>query len=202
MEEKSNTETIIEFAKMTNREVHHKKIPHPVSGIGRIRKFKRFIYIPYNNLEKNNFFIWYSDPYASVGYYTSFSGAFITIPSRIKGKINIRSKNILDKLAVFSKSIKIGSSNFDSKTVITGTIDSAAKRLLSQAKIQDQLLKALELPGFLNISINEHNIDFIPELKGKSHLSIINPKGWDFDRNTIEEIFRVAEKIRNIISIQ
>lgn len=204
MEEKSNIEIITEFAKMTRRKVYHEKIPYPVTGVRRIRKFKRLIYIPYNDQERNNFYIWFSDPHATVGYYTVFSGAFIPISSRIKGKINIRSKNIIDKVNVFSKSkaIKIGSSNFDSKAVITGTMDSAAKKLLSQAKIQEQLLNALELPGFLNISINEYDINFVPELKGKSYLSIINPKGWDFEKDTIEEIFRIVEKIKNIISIQ
>ncbi len=204
MEEKSNIDVLEEYARSTNREIVHKKKPYPLTGIRTFRKYKQYVYIPYNNIERNNFYIWFSDPYATVGYYTVFSGAFIPISSRIKGKINIRSKNVIDKVNVFSKSkaIKIGSSNFDSKAVITGTMDSAAKKLLSQAKIQEQFLNALELPGFLNISINEYDINFVPELKGKSYLSIINPKGWDFEKDTIEDIFRIMKKIRNIISIQ
>jgi len=201
MEEKSNIDVLEEYARSTNREIVHKKKPYPLTGIRTFRKYKQYVYVPYNNLERDFFFIWYSDPYASVGYYTVFSGAFIPISSRVKCKLNIRSKNILDKVNVFSKSkaIKIGSDNFDSKVVISGDVDSAAKKILSQAKIQNQLLKTLELPGFLNISINEHNVDFVPELKGKSYLSIINPKSWDFEKDTIEEIFRRMVKIRNII---
>ena len=202
MEDKSNIDILEEFARSTNREIAHKKNAYPLTGIRTFRRYKQYVYIPYDNNERNLFFIWFSDPYASIGNYTVFSGAFVAISSRVKAKLNIRSKNILDKVKLFSKSkaIKIGSDSFDSKVVISGDVDSAAKRLLSQAKIQDQLLKALKMPGFMNISINEHNIDFVPELKGKSYLSIINPKSWDLDKNDIEDIFRRMEKIRNIIS--
>ncbi len=156
MEEKSNIDILEEFARSTNREIVHKKNAYPLTGVRTFRRYKQYIYIPYNNLERDVFFIWFSDPYASVGNYTVFSGAFIPISTRVKSKLNIRSKNVLDKVKLFSKSkaIKIGSDNFDSKVVISGVVDSAAKRLLSQAKIQDQLLKALKMPDFMNISIN------------------------------------------------
>ena len=204
MEDKSNIEILEEFARSTNRDIVHKEKPYPLTGVRTFRKYQKQIYIPYNNLERNIFFIWFSDPYATIGNYTVFSGAFLPISSRVKSRLSIRSKNILDKVSIFSKSRtnKIGNDNFDSKVVITGEVDSAAKRLLSQAKIQSQLLKALEMPGFMTISINEHNMDFVPELKGSSYLSIINPRSWDLDKSVIEEIFRQMEKIRNIINYE
>jgi len=173
-----------------------------LTGVRTFRKYKQYVYIPYNNTERNLFFIWFSDPYARIGNYTVFSGATIQIPSRVKARLSIRSKNILDKVNIFSKTKvnKIGSGSFDSKVVITGDIDSAAKRLLSGAKIQNQLLKALEMPGFMTISINEHNIDFVPELNGGSYLSLINPRSWELDKGSIEEIFRQMKKIRNTLS--
>ncbi len=52
----------------------------------------------------------------------------------------------------------------------------------------------------MNISLNEYKIDFVPELKGTPYLSIINPQSWEFERNDIENLFRLIEKIRNIIN--
>ena len=201
MMEKSNIEILREFAKSTNRSIVDKEIPYPLTGIRTFRKYKRMIYVP-NNPENTSYFIWFSDPYAKIGMPTIFSGAFIPLSSRIKSRINIRNKNILDKLNIFSKtkSNKIGNDRFDSKVVISGNVDSSVKRLLSQSRIQDQLLKALEIEQFMNISLNEYKIDFIPEFKGSPYLSIINPQSWDIKRNDIEKIFRQIEKIRTVIN--
>jgi len=200
MEEKSNIEILREFAKSTNRSIVVKEIPYPLTGIRTFQRYKRMIYVP-NNHEKTSYFIWYSDPYAKIGYPTIFSGAFIPLSSRIKSRINIRNRNITDRLNIFSKSKadKIGSKYFDSKVVITGNIDTSVKRFLSQSRIQDQLLKALKIEGYMNISLNEYKIDFVPGLKDSHYLSIINPQSWDLEKNDIENIFRQIEKIRNII---
>ena len=199
--EKTNIEILREFAKSTNRSIVNKEIPYPLTGIQTFRKYKRMIYIP-NNPENTSYFIWFSDPYAKIGLPTIFSGAFIPLSSKIKSKINIRNKNILDKLNIFSKknSNKIGDYRFDSKVVISGNVDYSVKRLLSQSNIQDQLLKALEIEQFMTISLNEYQIDFIPEFKGIPYLSIINPQSWDLEKNDIERIFKQIEDIRNLIN--
>ena len=201
MEDKSNIEILREFAKSTNRSIVDKEIPYPLTGIRTFQRYKRMIYVP-NNSEKTSYFIWYSDPYAKIGYPTIFSGAFIPLSSRIKSRINIRNKTILDKLNIFSKtkSNNTGNKHFDSKVVISGNIDAAVKRLLSHARIQDQLLKALEIERFMNISLNEYKIDFVPEFKGTPYLSIINPQSWELEKNDIENLFRRIEKIRDIIN--
>ena len=199
--EKTNIEILREFAKSTNRSIVDEEIPYPLTGIRTFRQFKRIIYIP-NNSENTSYFIWFSDPYAKIGLPTIFSGAFIPLPLRIKSRINIRNKNILDKINIFSKtkSNGIGNDRFDSKVVISGDIDSSVKRLLSQSRIQDQLLKALDAEQFMNISLNEYEIDFIPEFKGVPYLSIINPQSWDLEKNDIERIFKQIEDIRNLIN--
>ena len=199
--EKSNIEILREYAKSTNRSIVDKEIPYPLTGIRTFRKYKRMIYVP-NNPENTSYFIWFSDPYAKIGLPTIFSGAFIPLSSRIKSRINIRNKNILDKLNIFSKtkSNKIGNDRFDSKVIISGDVDSSAKRLLSQSRIQYQLLKALKIEPFMNISMNEYNIDFIPEFKSIPYLSIINPQSWTLESDDIEKIFRQMEKIRNVIN--
>ena len=201
MEDRSSKDIIEEYARITNRVVVNKEILVSAAGFRTFQKYKKLVYMPYDS-SNTNYFIWLSDPYARVGIPTVISGAFIPISSRIKSGLNIRSRYILDKLSFLSKSktYKTGSKKFDSQVVVTGSVDSAEKRLLSQPRIQDQILKALGLAKNITISINEYNIDFVPELKGKSYLSIINPQGWELERDSIEEIFRRMEKIRNIIS--
>lgn len=198
MEEKSNIEILRAFAKATNRSIVDKETPYPKTGVRTFQKFKRTVYIP-NNPENTSFFIWFSDPYAKIGQPTIFCGAFIPLSSEIKSKINIRSKNVLDKLKIFSKTNKLGSNRFDSKVIISGIIDAATKRLLSQTRVQDQLLKAMEIDSRMNISINEYKLDFVPELENRTYLSIINPQSWDLESKTIEDLFRQIEKIRNTI---
>lgn len=201
MMEKSNIELLRAFAKSTNRSIVDEEVPYPLTGIQTFQKYKRMVYVP-NNPENTSCFIWFSDPYAKIGLPTIFCGAFIPLSSRIKARINIRNRNILDKVNRFSKtnSNKIGNDSFDSKVVISGNVDADVKRLLSHTRIQDQLLKALEIETFMNISLNEYNIDFVPALKGKPYLSIINPQSWNLEKNDIENIFSQIEKIRDLIS--
>jgi len=139
--EKTNIEILTEYAKSTNRKIISTREKYPKSGIRTFTKFKEIIYIP-NNAENTSYFIWFSDPYAKIGLPTIYSGAFIPLSSCIKSSINIRNRNIIYKLNVFSntKSSVIGDSKFDSKVVISGGLDSSVKQLLSQLKLQEQLL--------------------------------------------------------------
>jgi len=201
MEDKSDIKILREFAKSTNRAIVVRELPYPKSGIGIIQKMKRTVYVP-NNPEKKSFFLWFNDPYYKIGQTTVFSGAFIPISSRIKSKLNIRKRNILDKLKILSKTktIKIGNDYFDSRVVISGDLDMESKRFLSQSRIQKQILKALKIESNTLISINEYKIDFVPELNHSPYLSIINRYGWDIDKNKIEIIFNQIEKIRDVIN--
>lgn len=201
MEDKPSKDIIEEFARMTNRIVVFKETRYNLTGFRSFQKYKKLVYMPYDS-SRTNYFVWLSDPYARIGYPTVISGAFIPISSRIKSKLNIRSRNILDRFSFLTKSktYKTGSEKFDSQVVIAGSINNAEKRLLSQPRLQNQMLKALGIASNTTISINEYNIDFVSEFKGKSYLSIINPQSWVLERDSIEEIFRRMEKIRNIIS--
>lgn len=200
MEEKTNIEKLREIAKATNRTIDSMEIPYPVSGIRTFQKFKRMIFIP-NNARKTSYFVWFSDPYAKAGYSTIFCGAFIPLKSNIKSRFNIRNKNILDKINIFSstKENRVGNYLFDSRVVITGNIESEEKRFLSKSRIQKEFLKALEIDSFINITINEYKLDFVPELKNNPYLGIINPQSWNLEKDYIENLFNQIERIRDII---
>lgn len=200
MEYKSDIEILKEFAKSTHRSIEMQEFAYPRTGLRTTQKFKRMVYVP-NNPSKTSFFVWFNDAYSVIGQQKIFSGAFIPLPSKTASSVNIRNRFILDKLNPFSNARKnqIGSHSFDSKAVILGDVDTAVKRLLSRAEIQKQILKALEIESYYHVSINPYNIDFVPELKGQATFSILYPHGWIMEKNNIELMFGLIEKIRELI---
>ncbi len=198
--EKTNIELLTEIARSSRRTIEYHEIPYPLSGIRKFPRYKRIVYMP-NNPEKTSYFVWYSDPYAKIGYPEIFCGAFIPISSRIRSKVTIRNKNILDNLSILSKkrSNKIGSDFFDSKVIISDKPDTPLKRFLSQSKLQQQILNALVINNTIQVSINEPNIRFVPEFKDLSYMSVVNPQSWYFEKEEIEMLFHYIEKIRRTI---
>jgi hypothetical protein len=204
MEEKSDIEILQEIAKATHRPIEVAEIPHPHSGIGTTQKFRRTAFMPFNEI-RSSFFVWFYDPYTqSVGQTVVFSGAFIPLTSRVKSKLDIRNSFFLDKLSLSSKARrnKIGNSHFDQKVTLTGEIDTAARRVLSRTDVQKQILKALAIEQSFHVSINHSNVDFVPELQNKSTMSIIDPRGWVTNKNHIESMFSIIEKIADIIHLK
>jgi hypothetical protein len=202
VDEKSNIEILREFAKSTNRTIVDEESMYPLTGFQTFRKYRRKVIIPYNS-DRTSFFIWFSDPYAKIGLPTIFCGVFIPVSSKINDSINIRKKNILDSLNIFSKNnVDItGNNNFESKVKISGTVNASAKRFLAHSKFQNQVLKFFEISDKLIISFNEHNVDFVPELKSRSYISVINPDTWCLKDEEIEIMFNQMEKVRNTISL-
>ena len=201
MEEPTNLEILTKFAKSTGRQIFNEEVIYPSSGgVRNYQKSKQIIYIP-NDSTNSCFFIWLSDPFAKGGFATDICGAFIPLPSNIKAELNIRKRFFIDKLNPLSKSKhNIGSSNFQSNVVIKGdTEDSSIKNLLSHSRVQNQIVKAFNIQELLNISINEFEIDFIPELKGKPYISIINPQTWCMEKQKIEDIFEYMEELKGLI---
>ncbi len=199
MEDKSDIEILKGFAKSTNRTIVAKEFPYPRTGVHTTQKYKRMVCIP-NNQEKTSFFVWFNDAYSKIGQQVIFSGAFIPISPRIKSKIYIRNSIIFDKINFFAKANKLGNRDFDARATISGEMDAETKRLLSHSRLQNQIIKALEIESYTCISINEFKLDFVPELNHTSYFSIINRNGWDIDKNTIENTFTRIEKIRDIIN--
>lgn len=204
MKEKSDIEILQDYAKSTHRSIEVTEIPYPRTGIRSTQKFRRAVFMP-NDARKTSFFVWFNDPYTkTIGQTVIFSGAFIPLSSRIKSRLEIRNRFILDKLNFFSKSKsnKTGNGAFDSKATILGDFDGAAKRLLLRADIQKQILLALDIRPHYHVSINQPQIDFVPELKGSATFSVLNAHGWEMDTDHIESIFKRIEKIADIIHVK
>ena len=200
MEEKSNIEEIQDYANSTHRSVVIKEIPYNRAPIMKdmIQKYRREVYMP--DSESNDIvFVWYSDYYSKIGERQVYCGAFIPISDKITSKVSIQQKNILHRINLFGKN-KTGNSTFDSKFVVTGEIKDSDKKFLFQSKLHFQMNAALNVSDVLCISINEYNLDFIPGLKGKSYISVINNQVWNMDRDFIEETIKQAEAINDIVN--
>ncbi|MEE4259999.1 MAG: hypothetical protein V2I62_09580, partial [Bacteroidales bacterium] len=100
--DKSDIDILREFAKSTKRFIEVKELLYPRTGIGTTQKYKRTVFIP-NNSERSSFFIWFNDPYSTIGQTTIFSGAFIPLSSKVKTSLRIRNRYILDKLNLFTQ---------------------------------------------------------------------------------------------------
>lgn len=197
MIEKSNIKILADFAKASSRSIECKEQQYPVSFFRQFPRFRSTVYIP-NNSKETSYFIWFSDPYNKIGENTVYCGTFIPISFPQELKINIRKKNFLDIFNTIGKNrvVKTGINSFDSKVVFKGENSVNLKRLLTKSGIQAEILKSFEVKEFLRISINEFNLDFVPGLKGKSYLSIINQQSWFMESEIIEKLFNSIEKIR------
>ncbi len=200
MEEKSNIEIIQDYARSTHRSVETIEVPYnraPTMN-DMVQKYRREVYMPDN--ESNDIvFVWFSDYYSKVGERQVYCGAFIPISDKITSKVSIRQKNILHRINLFGKN-KTGNSTFDSKFVVTGEIKDSDKKFLFQSKLHYQMNSALNTDNVLCISINEYNLDFVPSLKGKSYISVINNQVWNMDRDFIEQTIKQAEAINDIVN--
>ncbi|MBN1112165.1 MAG: hypothetical protein JXA53_04550 [Bacteroidales bacterium] len=145
------------------------------------------------------------DPYNSVDKLNTFCGVYFPLEIPLSTKINLREKNILDKINPFSSSkvLKTGYANFDSRVVTTGNSIHLVKKYLQDIRFNDVVVDTLSKSPELNFSINESNVDFVPALKGKSHFAIINPQKWVLDSSVIEQWFKIIDIIRqSIIKIE
>lgn len=197
MGEKSNIELLKEFAYYTKREIFYKEEQYPLSSYRQIPRFKTTVYIP-NNKEGTSYFVLYSDPYCKIGEHTSFCGVYIPIKVPLTTKINFRKKDILDKLNPFNngKLLNTGNSFFDSKVVTKGNNIQLTQSLLTETGFQNKIIESFKLNELNMFSINETDVDFVEDLKGKSHFCIYNPQKWILDNSIIEKWFEIIEEIR------
>ncbi|MBR8537786.1 hypothetical protein KDU71_19600 [Carboxylicivirga sediminis] len=199
MEQATNIEKLQVFAKRTGREIFFTEDQYPLPPYRQIPRYKRTIYIPYNE-ERQLFFVLFSDPYYKAGEHTVFCGIYFktNIPASVR--LNFRPKNIFDKLNPFlsKKTLKIDERLFDSKVVISGNDTSTIKRYFKHSVLQRLIIEKLNSNMFMKFSINETPVDFVPELKDNSHFALINPQEWVLDAQTIEQWFSTMKQIHAI----
>lgn len=196
MDDSSAVMVLRDFAKRTNRIIEFDESRYPLSSYRKIERTRTFAYIP-NDEQENCFFVWLSDPYRVIGEYSVFSGVFIPIASKYKERFYIRKKNILDNLNLLSAIKNIGRKKpgFLSNVVISGNDNNCTSELFSGTMAGHKILEAFELSPAMRLSVNIPDVDFVPGLKDKSYIAIMNPQEWFLDKSVIEKMFRLGEEI-------
>ncbi len=123
---------------------------------------------------------------------------FIPIDLPTTLKLKIRRKDILDKLNPFLKANSFCTDNrfFDKPLIIEGSNGDEIQRFFKSKLIQKVILKTFEMKELVYVGVNEMNVDFVPALYGKSHLSIFKTGEWLLEDSIIEKLFALIEECR------
>lgn len=197
--EQSNLDKLKSFAHRTGREIVYTEEQYPLPSYRKIPRYKRTVYIPYNS-DNNLFFVLFSDHYYKVGVHTVFCGVYFATEFSANTKLNFRKKDIIDKLNPFQPKdkIKFNDRLVDSQLVTTGNDEGAISRYFRHPVLQRLMIENLDTNMFVNFSVNETPVDFVPQLKDTSHFAIINPQEWIFDEKIIEGWFDTMQQIQSI----
>jgi len=198
-EEKTAVEELIEFAKKTNREINYSDKGYVASGFNP-RTLKKSHAVIFDSQKGGGYFINYSDMVAR-GDSAMYSGFFFPIDVPSTSVINVRQKNILDKLNPFLKQsdYKTQSSDFNSKVVFTENDERSTTKIFNNQGIQDLVLEIFNLDPRIKIGVNHIDVGIVPQLKNKSTLGIYILEQWLLEDALIEKLFGLMEKFKNKI---
>lgn len=142
---------------------------------------------------KDSYFI--SGQSTNFDKYRLYSGVFFPVSGYNNYKLLIRKRDQLDKFSFRKNKLrfKIGNSSFDSKVFIETNNDIETHKLLSNSKVQFEIIEYLCSANLLFIGINEINPDFNKDLKGKQFLSVFRSMSWMLDKEMIDRAFKLGE---------
>lgn len=200
MDDNSAIDFLREFARKTNRSVYSDESRYPISSYRKIERYKSYAVIR-DSEENNSFFVWLSDPYYALGEYSVFSGVFIPVASKYDGSFYVRKRNVLDifNLSHLLKTFGKKRPGFLSKVVISGKGGEQATELFSGTMAGNKVLEALEISPAMRIGLNLPVVNFVPELKDKSYIAIINPQEWILEKGAIESLFKLGNELGKFV---
>lgn len=196
-----NIRVLDSIAKRTNRVLTFNEQDYNSSRPARYKLYKLEAFMP-NNEKGLSYFVNAYDSYYTYGNHAVYSGAFIPVSLPKSAKFSIRKKTIIDQLKFIfgDKTLKTGNSAFDAKVVITGNDKAIIFKYLGDPKVQEIILESFEISPLMFISLNAISNDFVPQLKGLSQLGIYDSHKWFFEREQIDRLLNLAEKLRQHIN--
>ena len=205
-EDKSALEILKEFADKSNREIKHFRKDYPIDRIRPRFLYKSFAIIK-DEPSSSVYFVNYSDSKA-FGDSAFFSGLFFPITASESTNIYIRKKTILDKVNPFAnkESYRTRFSDFNSKVIITENDINYTNKILNNNKAQTLIVEALNLDERIRIGVNNLKIDIIQDinenykLETGSYFEIYIIGQWLLDDSTIEELFKIANELKEVIT--
>lgn len=194
--EKSAIEKLKDFALKTHRKIDCSEKAYPSNALYPVSYHRRFVCIPENELN-TRFFICFGDS-RRLDNFALFSGVFFPVNVAAETKICVRKKHIVDKMNLFGrkKHYKTGSDSFDSQVVFEEFTAIGTNKIFTDLYNQKLMLKIFDFDMRLRIGVNMFNLDFIPELKGKSYLGIYTNQNWFTNSSEIEILFDLAEQLQ------
>lgn len=195
----SAIEKLERFATTTSRKVFFTEVAYPHSAMHAVTYHRRTLYIPFNS-DNDSFFVCFGDS-REFGNYANFSGVFFAIDKPLSEHLVVRKNDILDKIgSIFKKTpLKTGNSDFDSISLIEEASSESSVDLIKNLDILNYIQSAYTLNNLLRAGINELKIDFVPELKDKSHFGIYVLNDWLLNPDKIEQIFEITNNIKHYL---
>lgn len=193
MHHKTNQEVLQEYAAANNMELHFNEVsyPEPVYRKNR-QRFKRKAWLS-DKENPNAYFAWHSDHYGTAGELNTYCGAFWKSNQPLDIKLDMRKKDLLDRLSLSSKST--GIKGIDTKFVTVSTNWKIPGAVSGNPRLLDEIHQSLKLYGNLHFSMNHVRPEFIPETNKHSFVSIYLPEIWITDA---EIITTMLHKIKTI----
>ncbi len=197
--EKTAIESLDEYAKQTGRKAEINEYSYPI--VRGIRHFRRSISIPDSEV-KDTYFVSFQDT-KEFGKYELYSGMFFPVPKAQKLKVTAQKKSVLNKLNLLKKDdrFRTGNSSFDSKVLIKASNSNKAHPFFKSKRVQELIVKALELDPKLHISINAMDITYVEALKGKAAFGIFIPRKWILDTSVIDQLFNITKELNQLIGV-
>jgi hypothetical protein len=198
-DEKSSIQLLKDFAKKSGRSIEFIEQAYDSCAMQPIVYHERSLHIP-NHTNGKTFFVCYNNP-KSLNGKDNYSGVFFSLPVPKSTKVLIRKRFFFDKLNFFSgnKAYKTGTDSFDSQVVFKKSEFVGGDKIFTHNKVQALIKETFQFDIALRIAINSVNVDFVPELKGHSHLGIFVTQDWFVEPGKIEALFKLGEEIRNQI---
>ncbi len=199
--EGSAIDTLEKFAKDTKRTIDAKEIPYQSTAVHPITYHKRKVSIPESE-DREVFYLSYGNS-REYGTYANFSGVFFPINAPSSTVIKVRNRDILDKINPFlsESDFKSVNKDFNNKVVIEENDILTTKSFFGKSKIQNLIPDIFKHNQALRIGINDVKIDFIDELKEKSHFGIYLIDDWIVKPEEIEFLFDRVKKIKTLLNI-
>ncbi|MCZ4696389.1 hypothetical protein DWB61_17155 [Ancylomarina euxinus] len=201
MEEKTAVEELKEFANKTNREIDFDDKTYVASGINPRNLVKQHVIIS-GTTNDEPYFVSYCDMLA-IGDNAMYSGFFFPIEFPLSTLIQVRQKNILDKVNPFFKKSEFTtqSKKFDSKVIIVENDERSSGKLFYSQGTQSLLLDIFKLDPRLKFCVNHIDVGIVSELKNKSTLGIYITEQWLLDEAIIKKLYALVGKLKMKIQI-
>jgi len=180
-----------DYARGIGSEVHYKETPYPPTPPTNVTYHRRHLYFK----DGSTFFLCFADS-KELGPQGVFSGVFKILDAPSSFNAEFRKRDILDRMNIFpSKKIcKSGIPSFDSKVKIKSNDRAMLKRFLQERGMQNLILDGLQSDDAMLVGINMLDVDFVPELKGRSAIGLYTQMTWIEDKNMMAGLFDLMNK--------